>query len=523
MNEPNSKNTARVLLWISGGLAALAAALVITRAVNVGVTGEWIMRFTGDRAWSGLLPVVPVLGLILLLVGASYRKIESARRSERIITVAMLVVFLFAMQFAVGAAGEFGGQEALLAVVTPTTNLYFTEAGAVENAAQYLSGYSKRAAESEGWQLKTHPPGPVLFFYAVRSVTKACPGVRNAILDFAGRFISESSNWRNEEAFALLARRIDGAAEAAGWLAVGLLRLAAALSAVPAYIFARALYGRRKAIAAAALAGLIPSLLLFNATIDQLYPVLGLTAALIGYRAAARRSLLMNVAAGGVLFVGLMFSVSFVVYVILTIVIQVWVLLTGKKADELTRELWAVMRMTECLLIGVLLGAVAIYVFTGMRFLCLSNWVQCVRANKLFNEESGRTYLAWLAANPVLFAAFLGLPAAALFARRAFAEVRLLISRRALSAADAVTMALVCVLAALWLYGANLGEVERLWMPLMPLCAIVGMGGSNFSRAGILILLGLQGLQAMVFKLSLDPLGLRGIVDQITRAAGGLC
>lgn len=511
-----------MLLWISAGLTVPAATLVISGAISVGVPGQWVMRFAREPDWSAMVLALPALGFILLLVGAAYSKIETARLHEEVVTVAMLVAFLFAMQFAVGALGKFGGQESFLGVVTPTTNLYFAEAAAVESTSEYLANYAERAGESEGWQLKTHPPGPVLFFHGIRTLTKAWPPLRNAILDLVDSFISESSSWRNQEAFAFLDRSLSRDAEAAGWLAVGVLRLAAALSALPLYLLARKLYDRQKAIGAAALGGLVPSLLLFNATVDQLYPLIGLAALLVAYHAVLRRSMLLNLLAGVMLFIGGMFSVSFLIFLVLIVVVQAWIILVGKKTVDLTRELRALMLMTESLLIGVLLCGAGVYIFTGLRYLCFTNWLQCLHANALFNADTGRTYLAWLVANPVLFAAFLGLPAAVMFGRRAFSEARELVAKRSLSAADALAVATVGVLAASWLYGANLGEVERLWMPLMPLCAMLGMCALKLDRIAALGLLALQGLQAIVFRLSLDPLGLGRIIEDASQTAGAL-
>ena len=505
----------RKLLWSCAGLTALAAALVIARLVPVGVPGQWVMGYIADPSWSGLWLALGSLGLVLLLCGAVWAKLETARLYEEALALAMLVAFLFAMQFGIGALGQVGSQEAFIALTTrATTNLYFAESGTIDNAGDYLRGYNRHAAETKnGWQLKTHPPGPVMFFYAARCAVKACPLLKDAALGLANALIPNELYWRNVDSFRFLDATLDRDAEAAGWLAVAALRLAAALSVVPLYLLARALYGRRNALAAAALAGLVPSLLLFNVIIDQLYPLIALTAALIAYHAAKRRSLLLNILCGIVLYVGLLFSLSFLVIFITISAVQSMILLSDRKGLDLPRSLMMVLRMFECILIGVLGSFMLVEVTVG--FQTFWSWVQCGIGNSKFNVAAGRTYWAWLLANPIVFAAFLGVPAAVLFARALGADAARLLKERRPAAADPFAVCSFAVIAALWLWGANLGEVERLWMPLMPLCVMAGVGRLALSRTALLALIGLQGIQAVVFKLTLDPLGFGQIIRNI--------
>ena len=536
--EPLQASHSPRIVLICLALTALAAVLVAA-GVPVGVPGQWTMPPVDGPSWSGLWLALGALGLIALIVWAIYSRIESARRYEAAVALAMLVAFLFAMQFGIGALGRDGSQETFIALTTPgTTNLYFTESGEIGDPVDYLRGYDERAAKStEGWQLKTHPPGPVMFFYLCRRAVTAWPALGSAVLRFARTLTPADLYWRGIESFGFLSGRIDTSAEAAGWLAVIALRLAAALTAVPAYILARRGWaGRREeekeeeegkgrargpaptraaAFVAAAIAGLIPSVLLFNATIDQLYPLLGLVAVLIGHRAVTRRSMLLNVLCGAVLYVGLMFSLSFVVFLALIAAMQAWAVLSDKKLPEMTKSLPFLLRLLECLGIGVMVSVAAVYLTVGLG--SLGGWARCLTANARFNHESGRTYVAWLLANPALFAAFLGVPVAVLFVRRLVQDGRALLAERTAVVVDPLVIATLGVLAALWLYGANLGEVERLWMPLMPLCAVAGVSSLKPGRTAALALICLQGLQAVAFKLALDPLGFSEIVKKMMR------
>jgi len=501
MPEDHFPEKDRRLLLVAAAATAAVSLAVASGLVPAGVPGQWVIEHIRG-AWFFPWQALAVLGLLLLLVGTAFRRIDTARWYEEGLAVAMLAALLLAMQFAVGSLGRYGSQESLIALTTATTNMYFDEAGTIDSLPEYLATYPKRAEESKNWQLKTHPPGPVVFFHAIRSAVRQCPRLKDATLALADRLIPEPQRWRNIESFAFLRSRIDSDAEAAGWLGVASLRLAAALSVVPLYVLARAVAGRKAALASAALGGVVPSLLLFNATIDQLYPLLGLTALLAGWHAAKHRSMALNVVTGLALFAGMFFSLSFLMFIALILGLQAWKLMSTPGQKVPAEAIKTLVRMTESLLIGVMLGMVAVYLASGLKVWGV--WARCYAANADYNAS--HTYVAWLLANPLVFAVFLGVPSALLFGRRLHAEAAAALRTRNPFGIDVLVAATACVLLLLWLWGANLGEVERLWMPLMPLCVMAGVRRAEFSRNLLLGLVGLQGLQAIVFRMSLDVL-----------------
>ena len=89
-----------------------------------------------------------------------------------------------------------------------------------------------------------------------------------------------------------------------------------------------------------------------------------------------------------------------------------------------------------------------------------------------FYVEFPRSYLPWVAANPVELAVGLGLPVAV------WAVVGLASGRDA----PTVSLAAAAVLVALTLSGKNLSEVGRLWLPMMP--ALLVAAGRGFERVG---------------------------------------
>jgi len=326
--------------------------------------------------------------------------------------------------------------------------------------------------------------------------------VENAVLGAVDRLFPES---RNQEELAHLefVGKLDRPARAAGWLSVFVLRLAGGLTIVPVYLLARMHYDKAAAFIAAAFSMLIPSMLVFSPLMDQLYPVIGMTALLLAYASVSRQKIVLNLAAGLVIFAGMFFSVSFIMLVPLMVLMQGWMLFARKSIVEYSGAARRLMLMTEMLLIGMMLGGVAVYLMS--RVTIIGMWLSILKVNAEFNVNEGRGYFAWLPLNVVFFAGFLGVPAAVLYAARLLREGRLILAKR-FSEIDIMPVAVFAVLAALWFFGANRGEVERLWMPLMPVCVIAAAGRINLPLRMVLVLLALQGVQTIAFRLCLNTL-----------------
>ena len=110
-----------------------------------------------------------------------------------------------------------------------------------------------------------------------------------------------------------------------------------------------------------------------------------------------------------------------------------------------------------------------------------------------FYQEFPRSYLAWVAVNPVELAVGLGLPASTLLA--AAFLIRAPGRRPSLIA--------LLVLLALTLSGRSLSEVARLWLPLMPPLLVAAGGASGalgFRRRELALLLVLMGLQVLTLE-----------------------
>jgi hypothetical protein len=116
-----------------------------------------------------------------------------------------------------------------------------------------------------------------------------------------------------------------------------------------------------------------------------------------------------------------------------------------------------------------------------------------------FYVEYRRTYLAWVAVNPVELAVALGLPATV------WAVVAGVWPRQA----PRVSVATIAVLIVLTVSGKNLSEVARLWLPFMP--ALLVAGGYAMHRAGA----GPAEIAGTVALIGAETLGLQAAIQVV--------
>jgi len=227
------------------------------------------------------------------------------------------------------------------------------------------------------------------------------------------------------------------------------------LGAVAAAGLARDELGEAGGRLALALWALSPAVVLYTATsADAVFAVVLAGAALAAHRGLVRRSTGWTVAGGALLWVGSMLTYAAVLLLAFLLVRAV-----GRLREErgwVTR--WAAMTA------ATVLGLVALLRLTaGYDPLAALGAVH--RAYAAAPGSASRPYLLWLAGDPVAFAGMLGVPLAAALAARAATVVR----ERAWASVDAAVLA--CLLAAS-AWGFSRGEVERIWLFLVPLALV---------------------------------------------------
>ena len=472
---------ASTLLTVAMVLTGGALAAVFLGPQRLGLD-EWPWPRVSEPVWDRMAYPLVVFALLGGVVTVLWARMPRLSRIEAAVLVMLLSGLAFVAQVMVGQQGRAGYHESLFAVGLPAASSYHQEARKVTRLGEYLAGYEREVRRRPfRVQLSTHPAGPVVLFWCLNHA-------------FAGRPM----------AAALFAAMSEP--ELAGvWLATLVLRLAASLVVVPVYLMASSWYGRRAGLGAAAFSAAIPSLLLFSPILDQCFPALAATACWLGYRAGERRSAGWAVLAGLAVSAGLFLSLAFAVVALVAALLAIVGLGKGGRRPQ-GRDLAKLLAGASA---GLVAPVVTLYVAVGYNSLAV--WKACWDGNAEFNRLTHRTYWKWALVNPVEFLAFLGVPLACLFVRRVASEVGQL-GRRKLAGRDWPTLVVAGLLVLLDVLGANLGEVARLWMFLMPACAVAAAAEveryTPYRRAVFLALFALQCLQVALFRAGLDVLNI---------------
>jgi len=510
MADPRTRNSAgrraMLLLFAAALLTVVACALVFFGPRRLGVD-DWAWPRVADPVWDRVTHPLVVFALVGGLVMVTWGRVARARRGEMALIVAVLVGLGFLAQVTVGQQVRAGYHESLFAIALPGSSSYHVEARKVDRLGPYLRDFrSKVLGGRFQVQLSTHPAGPVVLFWGLNQVFAGND-------EAAERFTRKCEDWlaagiRMEEspaASALFERqKLTPAAVAGAWLATVVLRLAACLVVVPVYLMASRWYGRTSGLVAAAFAAAIPSLLLFSPIVDQCYPVLAATACWLADSAGERRSGWRAFLAGLVVSAGLFMTLAFAVVAFWAALLALARLLRSERPQG--KE---VAKLLACAAAGLLGPVAALYAACGYN--SFSVWWACWEGNAQFNRLTARTYWKWVLVNPVDFLAFLGVPVACLFVRRGAGEF-LALARRRVAGRDWPTLAVAGLLLLLNAVGANLGEVARLWMFLMPACAVAAAAQvedcAPYRRVVFVCLFAFQSVQVVLFRAGLNVLNI---------------
>ncbi|HUT75822.1 MAG TPA: hypothetical protein VM221_13430 [Armatimonadota bacterium] len=480
-------------------LVGMAAAMLAARgAWGVASEWQWPHRGPGDIAWARWWrPTLPSLALIAF----SLWLLRRARRSARVCAawVLLFVLLAFALQLSVlemhPASTAFAGA----VILSPVATTYFGEAGNIRDMAQFLREYAYHM-RAFSQHAQTYPPGPIIFFWAVRRAVAHSPG----LLDAASSFIAAYTGMEPAEiagAYARLYGRPVPIAEAvAAVLAAWLLGLLGCLSIIPVFLLARERGGATAAVCAAALAGAVPSLLLFTPSIVQLVTLETMLALYLFHLGWSRRRPGWGAAAGAMWALAALTSLAVLV---LPLLLAAWAAMAqlaggGRSGEPRPRPAWRVA--------GAWLTA-AVAVFAVAHAAAGIDFPAIVRSalgahREVTTQAFARTYWRWLGWNLFDFWMFLGAGLGLWLLCQMWGEARAL-ARGERAQITPLLWALAFTLIALDLSGVVRAEAGRIWMFLM-LPATVAAGG--FVAVGrrpewsLATLLAAQMLQIAVFE-----------------------
>ena len=492
-------------VWLVATAAALTAgaiAIVLWARFPLGAD-DWAWARAPAPPWGSVVYPLLLYGLMVSFALVAWTRAPRAGRAEEGVVAALLAVVAFLAQMVVAQQSLAGYQESVVAVALPGPNRYHQAARGIERLGPVLRDYPRWMRDESHPLMITHPAGPLTFFWGVNRVfagdeVRGGRFVRWCEDRFARGVRLRETPWGRRVCAGMSESALAGA-----WLATFLLRAVASLVVLATYAFARELYGRQAAVGAAALSAAIPSLLLFSPGLDQCYPAMAVTACWLGYAAARRRSVWRAALAGLVVSVGMFFTLAFGVVALLSGLLG----LVGLRRGGRPASGEEAAKLLAAAAVGWVVPVACLYVAFGYN--SLGAWWGAWGENARFNAAQARTWWKWVVLNPLEFLAFLGVPAACLFVSGAVGGLWAA-ARRRVEGVDWATLVVAGVLAALNVSGANRGEVARLWLLLMPLCAVAAAGEierlSPYRRTVFGVMLSVQSVQVVLFKAGLDVL-----------------
>jgi hypothetical protein len=347
--------------------------------------------------------------------------------------------------------------EAPLIVLSDVANGYYGLATQVSGPAEVLRDHYARTIDPRlADRVRTHPPGPVLFMLGCRDLLLAHPRALAAVDALLRRVYALTPENLLGISRAGTARALTPTDALIACPISWLLTLLPVLIFLPAYGLGAVLADRRVGLAAAVLSLVVPSLWCFQPGIDGLGAVLALTALYL-WAAALRGGNWWRYALAGLgAAVALLWSYGYLALAPVALFLA-W----PRGAAPRPRQL----------LTGLLVTLAAFAAVYGvLDAACGYNLLASARASlgvqRAIMIREQRDYLAWLWLNPYAFLIFLG-PALwpGIVAAWSAREVREGPLAR-------LTQGVLFTLLALVVLGSTRGEVERIWVFLMPLLAL---------------------------------------------------
>jgi hypothetical protein len=467
MNQGNPPNSAPPDLSLAAGVALTVAALVATGAVAVALCQGMLPTGAGEWEWARRVTVLPWgLGGAVALLAALVLAIvvfdrlrtaqEPTRRASALVLVAILLLGLV-VELGVALEDPTYPVNGGMTVLSSLAIGYYTVAaelpGATEAFTQDLARAANPAAPD---RVRTHPPGPILFMMALRDAGLAAPEALDRLEDFLRRNYDLDGQWMAQTVRETGFGREWSAPDALVAVEVALvLTVLPVLLALPAYGLGTVLAGRRVGLAAAALTVTLPSVLCFAPGIDGLGAVLALTGLFLWAAALRRGDWWLYLLAGLGAAAALLWSFGYLA------------LALPAAALALPRGEWRPARLGQGL-IFTLAGLAVVYgaLDAAFGYSLPAAMSAAVATQKGIMAATHRPYLIWLGMNAYGWVVFLGpglaLLAGAAWFTRGIREGGL----------GRLTEALVAALLVLLLAGTTRGEVERIWVFLMPLAAL---------------------------------------------------
>ncbi len=468
----------------------------------LGIPGQWVWLRRPVAAYPGLaaaVAIVAALGAAVLVLAVLRSHRQPTRSVAAILLAVIFIASLLGMVGLTASEPDFWAGAAL-GIISDTSMGYYGQALSLSGVSDAFFYHSARVASSRlPDRVRTHPPGPIIFFYLLRQWLECVPGVINwSETALAQRDISPPQFY--EIARGLTEAPITRRDAALALPIAFILTILGALVVLPTYGIATIAFDRRTGLTAALLAGTVPSLLHFVPSIDGVGAALALTYLWLWMLAVRRAEVWLYILAALGATVMLLWSFGYVMLLLLAVIvaIPVW----GQVyPDKLSRHLRGVAW-------GILVfAAVHQLLSSGLEYNILTAFPASVAVHRQILIATGRSYWLWLPMNLYDFLLFMG-PALAVMSVAAIYNG--LKQQRWPALPQGLVIGLLVTVAILLLSGSTRGEVGRIWVFLMPLAAlpvayyVARLSDSRFVGVAA-ALIGLQVCFAIVLHATLVP------------------
>lgn len=429
---------------------------------------QWTYFFinTLDRIY---LPVI-FIGILIALFWLSKKNNFFSQHPKLLLALVIILSFLF--QISVQFFSRAGVTVLIHRIINPELNGYFTAALPVENVADFLSTYNQNILKFV-YHARSHPPGAILLFFAIKQLMSAFPVLGNIASSFSPTHADVKSIWNvllpSEKATAIFS--------------AFLIPFLSSLSIIPLYYSSKILYGAKAALRTVFLFVFIPSVVLFIPINDSFLHIFAITAFFFMLRGAKQKKLLYISLSGLTLFLGIFFNLS-----LLPLVIFLGIFFLLRNCIQKKIQVKYILKSGFFFSLGFILLPLILYFLFHFDFI---HMLKIIMGS--VPDIHTRSYKIWIFYNLYDFFIFSGIPIAVIF----FLSIKKLFLNHLL-------IAFLVMLLVLNFSGSIRGETGRILVIFMPFMALIAAGFTTnnlkFTTRQFGIFLALQALQILVMQ-----------------------
>lgn len=467
--------------WFWGltlGGSALVLALYWLTDIPLGIPGQWTWGrhdATPDLTANLILGAM-VASAYLAFVSWGGRRLArpECRRVEVcgwLIGLAVVAAVWIVTAQGTGTSGATIGRWPFVLYYPSSSGYFFRARFESPHAREFLRNYESLMQEGDVLHTGTHPPGLFLFFHGLIGIARHNQEWFSAINDTQPAAVREAFDVIDGERRQAIANGdwrtppLTAGDRAMIWI-TGLIGLGLAAATVwPLYGFLRFDLDRSTSWLCAAAWPLVPAIGVFLPKSDVAFAGFAMLTATLWRHAWRKSNFVTAMLAGGVWTVGLLCSLAFLpvaLWLAIVTLCEAWPeLRAGRWRNILSRSLWTI--VPAGLIFLAIMAALSVWGEVSLWKVYWWNY----HNHAGFYRQYPRSYLGWLAVNPLELVGAVGFP---IFVAAALGiGVELRAWRRGLSSPLlAPCLATLIVWSWLWLSGKNSGEAARLWIFLLP-------------------------------------------------------